>query len=433
MPLPETGRLTLSDIATEFGGDPPHLLSEYTQATQISGFYGLSAGPLPLLSVEKLIRPPSLIEALYFGLDLALSGDGSTLAVTTSNESGRAGACYIYSLAGNTWAFQTKVTASDASSNLRFGDGGVVLSSDGNTLAVSAQYVNKVYVFTRISDVWSEQQILTSTDSVSLDYYSCSLALSSDGNTLLVGAERHHTDGTSDAGAAYVFTRSGSVWTQQQKLQASNAGSGDYFGFALALSGDGDTALISAYREDTGATNAGMVYAFTRSGSVWTQVQQIAGSTSYDYLGYSMAMAPDGMTVVFGNNRDRAAKVYVFSNNTWTFQADLIVPDGFDDGDFGLSVAISGDGNTILVGSPGYDDPSQDVVGAIFAYTRTGNIWSSINDAPIVPSHLEEITDFARKGLALSYDGTQAFIAAAFKDTVTNNEDAVGAVYFYHS
>jgi len=117
-----------------------------------------------------------------------------------------------------------------------------------------------------------ELQKLLASDRASDDSFGSSVSLSSDGNTALVGAYREDTSPNSGNGAAYVFIRASGMWTEQTKLIASDAGGNDLFGQSVALSADGNTALIGAWGHDTSpATSNGAAYVFTRSGSTWTQ------------------------------------------------------------------------------------------------------------------------------------------------------------------
>jgi len=159
------------------------------------------------------------------------------------------------------------------------------------------------------------------------------LALSRDGNTMVVGARReasasHGINGNqadnsaADSGAAYIFARSGGTWVQQAYLKASNAQAGDGFGFAVAVSGDGNTVAVSANFEDgaaagvngdqgsNAAENSGAVYLFIRTGTAWSQQAYIKASNteSDDRFGYSLALSDEGNTLAVGaSNEDSVA------------------------------------------------------------------------------------------------------------------------------
>ena len=289
-----------------------------------------------------------------FGVSVALSNDGSTLAVGApledSNTTGfntppnefatDSGAVYVFTRdAMGTWLQQAYVKASDTAGGDNFGFT-VALSADGNTLAVGAPLEDSgtaadagaVYVFTRAAGVWTEQQYIKAAFPGAGDRFGTSVSLSADGNTLAVGAPSEDSAAlgvggnqiddcgaaapancASDSGAAYVFARSGSVWSQQVYLKASNTGPGDNFGSSVALSGDGNALMVGAINEDgsatgTGgtsnelATDSGAVYAYTRSGTVWTPQSYVKASNTGagDGFGVSVALSSDGSTRAIG-------------------------------------------------------------------------------------------------------------------------------------
>ena len=164
-----------------------------------------------------------------------------------------------------TTAQQAKIVSSD----LQVGDDyGYSVALEGDTAVVGARYedtggtsAGSVYVFTRSGTSWSQQAKLNASDAAGGDYFGHDVAIS--GNTVVVGAERE--GGTSNDGAAYVFTRSGTSWSQQAKIQSSDIEAADLFGNDVAISGD--TVVVGAHYEDTGGSSAGSVYVFTRSGT----------------------------------------------------------------------------------------------------------------------------------------------------------------------
>ena len=141
------------------------------------------------------------------------------------------------------------------------------------------------------------------------------MAISGDGNTAIIGAYRKNND----TGAAYIFTRSGTTWTQQTKLEASNAENYDSFGIRVAISSDGNTAVVGAYAEDTGFDNAGAVYIFTRTGTTWTERDMIQPSdvAINDRFGEDLSISPDGTTIIVGtpNKNSAAGAAYIFNKN----------------------------------------------------------------------------------------------------------------------
>ena len=330
-----------------------------------------------------------------FGFSLALSDDGNTLAVgatsedsvangingnQTDNSTSSAGAVYVFARTGPTWAQQAYIK-SDAPPMATGGDQfgySVALNADGNTLAIgvydeggSARTVNgpidmmrggsgAAYVFMRAGGTWSRQAYIKTWNAEQGDSWGVSVALSDDGNTLAMGsidedcvctgvhtnAQTGDGDRQSDlsSGAAAVFTRSGTTWTQQAYVKASNSGQNDWFGVRLALSGDGSTLLIGSQNEDSAAQGingrqdddsaieAGAAYLFTRAGATWAQQAYFKGSNTgeYDEFGSSVGLSRDGRTLVVGargedsnargangnqadNSVDEAGAAYVFS------------------------------------------------------------------------------------------------------------------------
>ena len=261
-----------------------------------------------------------------------------------------------------------KLLASDGATNDRFGYS-VSISGDGNTVIVGAQYdddkgINSgsAYIYTRSSGTWSQQAKLLASDGSTSDYFGVSVSMSSDGNTAIVGA--HGDD--SARGSAYIYTRSGSTWTYQTKLTASDGATNDYFGRSVSLSSDGNTAIVGAYYDDSGR---GSAYIYTRSGSTWTDQTKLTasdGATS-DYFGCSVSISSDGNTAIVGAYSDDdkgtdggSAYIYTRSGSTWSQQAKLLASDGAASDYFGYSVSISSDGNTAIVGAYGDDDKGTD-------------------------------------------------------------------------
>src|SRR6266508_458911 len=171
-----------------------------------------------------------------------------------------AGSAYVFVRSGTGWSQQAKLTASDAASGDRFGD---AVGISGNTVVVgasdAASDAGSAYVFVRSGTSWSQQAMLTASDAAVFDLFGRALAVS--GDTAVIGAPSDDTDAGPNAGSAYVFVRSGTSWSQQAKLTASDAAAFDFFGAAVAISGD--TVVVGALADDTDAgSNAGSAYVF---------------------------------------------------------------------------------------------------------------------------------------------------------------------------
>ena len=170
-------------------------------------------------------------------------------------------------------------------------------------------------------------------------------AVSVSGDTAIIGAYQDNDVGD-DSGSAYVYVRSGSTWTQQAKLTASDGADDDEFGFSVSI--DGDTAVIGAYRDDDAGSSSGSAYVFVRSGSSWTEQQKLvaADGASNDEFGYAVSVSDD--TAVIGAHRDDdvgsssgSIYIYVRSGSSWTLQQKLTASDGDSSDEFGYAVSVS--------------------------------------------------------------------------------------------
>jgi hypothetical protein len=330
---------------------------------------------------------------------------------------------------------------------------------NGNQADNSAFNAGAVYIFTRTGGVWSQQAYLKASNTGASDNFGYAVAI--DGNTVVVGAygEDSATTGVNgnqadnsatNAGAAYIFTRTGGVWSQQAYLKASNTGANDNLGFAVAV--DGDTAVVGAYGEDSAATgvngnqadnsagNAGAVYVFTRVGSVWSQQAYLKASNTGANDRFGAAVALDNNTTIVGaygedsaatgvngnqadNSASEAGAAYVFTRvgSAWSQQAYLKASNtGANDG-FGLAVAL--DEATAVVGAYGEDSAATGVngnqssnaasdSGAAYIFTRTGSVWSQ--QAYVKASNTQASDYF---GYDVAIEGDTAVVGAYQEDS----------------
>ncbi|HIE53767.1 MAG TPA: hypothetical protein EYP90_01070, partial [Chromatiaceae bacterium] len=255
-------RLTHTDSNGQMIGDYQYQLdgvgNRITATETLAQPGGSGGGPVTWTQTGHLL-PANGSAYDYIGEGVAIDGDTLVLGARGHNEA------FVYLWHGSQWAEQAYLTPADGAANDRFG---YAVAIDGDTIAVGAYLDDdlgadsgSVYIFSRSGVTWTQQAKLTAADGAAGDWFGYAVSLS--GDSLIVGAHREDDDG-SNAGAAYIFTRSGGVWSQQAKLTAGDAGGNDWFGYAVALSGD--TAAVGAPREDGAANNAGSVYVFTRSG-----------------------------------------------------------------------------------------------------------------------------------------------------------------------
>jgi len=290
------------------------------------------------------------------------------------------------------------------------------------------------------------------------------LAASADGSTLAVGAYPEASNATGidgnqadnsaiASGAVYIFTRSGSSWSQQAYIKASNSGAGDQFGYSIALSFDGSTLAVGAQTEDSNAigiggdeannsgTDSGAVYVFTRAGSSWSQQAYVKASNTdrNDRFGYSVDLSSDGSTLavsalyeassatsIGGSQADNSAAfsgaVYIFNRavTTWSQQAYVKASNTNSDDLFGHSVSLSSDGATLAVGARDEDsnaagvdgnqtDNSAANAGAVYVFTRAGPFWSQ---QVYIKASNSQMGDRFGYSLALSSDGATLAVSA---------------------
>jgi len=462
-----------------------------------------------------------------FGRAIALSADGSTLAVGAifedSNATGidgvtslnwwDAGSVYVYSRVGTTWAQQAYIKASNTDPDDRFGRA-IALSADGSTLAVGAIFEDSnartvggaqgdnsasnsgaVYVFTRTAGAWSQQAYVKASNADANDNFGSTVSLSADGAMLAVGAPGEDSnamgvggddtnDVATDSGAVYVFTRAAGAWSQQAYVKTSNTDPADAFGGAgLSLSSDGSTLAVGAVAEastatgidglqtNNGAPAAGAVYVFTHPASTWAQEAYIKASNTraYTYFGNTgaLALSSDGSTLAVGaqgENSDAtgvggnqtnvnalsSGAVYVFArvSGAWSQQA-YIKPSNTAAADFfGYAVSLSSDGRTLAASALGEDsnatgvdgDQSNDLAsysGAVYVFTRPTTVWSQQS---YIKASNTEANDFFGYFVSLSSDGSSLAVGASGEDSsatgidgnrADNSSTQAGAVYVY--
>jgi hypothetical protein len=321
-----------------------------------------------------------------FGSSVAISGE--TVVVGAALDTGAAGfgqgSAYVFVRNGGGWNQQQKLEASDAESNDQFG---FSVAISGETVVVGAPFdagaagdrQGSAYVFVRSGGVWSQQQKLEASDAGAVDVFGWSVAIS--GETIVVGAPSRDDAAGLDQGAAYVFVRSGGVWRQQQKLEASDAATGAFFGFPVAISGE--TVVVGApFHDDAAGADQGAAYVFVRSGGVWSQQQKLLASDAgaVDVFGASVAISGETIVVSAPVNDDGAiifqgaAYVFVRSGGIWSQQQKLLASDAGSNDQFGFWVAISGE--TVVVGAPFRDDAAGADQGAAYIFVRSGAVWS---------------------------------------------------------
>ncbi len=388
-----------------------------------------ATGPM-FSQLQKLTAPDGGPNNL-FGNSVAISGDTAIVGAFAHggplpDEAGD-GAAYIFVNAGGVWSLQQKLLPPGGPFLKGFG---ASVAIDGDTLVVGAPGVDltgAAYVFVRAAGVWSQQQKLTASDAASGDAFGTSLAIS--GDTVIVTARFDHVGANLSQGSAYVFVRSGGLWSEQQKLTASDGGMSDFFGNSAAISGN--TIVIGAqFANVVGKADQGSAYVFVRAAGVWSEQQKLTASdgAEFDHFGESVAINDD--TIVVGASGDDAGagafqgSAYVFARTSgvWSEQQKLTSSDAGGGDGFGSSAAISGE--TIVVSAPRKQIGGNPFQGAAYVFVKAGGVWSE--QQKLIASDGKKADGF---GTSVAIDG-ETIVAGAPFDPVGGNDDQ-GSAYIF--
>lgn len=478
-----------------------------------AGFGGL-AGGLRIVVNDSEARYPLTIDPIVqqaylkasnsgaydqFGSSVAVSGDtvvvgafGEASSATgvdgnqNDNSAVYAGAAYVFVRTGSSWIQQAYLKASNTDAQDWFGES---VAISGDTVVVGARYESSIatgvdgnqsdnsalgagaaYVFVRNGTIWSQQAYLKASNTDADDYFGLSVAVA--GETIVVGASGESSSASGvdgdqsdnsavSAGAAYVFVRSGTNWSQQAYLKASNPDGSDSFGLSVAV--DGETVIVGAPNESSSATDidgdqsdnsalaSGASYVFVRNGIAWSQQAYLKASNTGASDGFGLRVAISGDTLVVGaysedssatgvdgdesdNSAVTAGAAYVFvrSGTSWSQQAYLKASNTGRDDAFGWSVAVSGD--TIVVGAyvedsnaTGIDgnqnDNSASEAGAAYVFLRSGSSWSQ--QAYLKGSNTDAGDRF---GQSVAVSGETVVAGALYE---SSNTAGAGAVYVF--
>ena len=340
----------------------------------------------PLLTRETKLRAPDAAVGDEFGNSVAI--DGHTAVVGAVDKVCAAGigcgAAYVFVRSGTTWTQQQALAAVDAAAGDAFG-GSVAVSA--RTIVVAApdkacaagDKCGAVYVFVWSGTTWIQQQELTAPDAAPGDEFGKSVAVS--GDTIVAGASPKACAAGIGCGAAYVFLRSGTEWSLQQVLTASQPAAFDQFGHSVAVSED--TAVIGVPHKACAAGIAcGALYVFARRQTTWSERQILTATdaAAFDLLG--TAVDVDGDTAVGGAPLKACAAgagcgaAYVFARRgtTWSQQQALAASDAAAGDNLGIAVAVSEDaavaGTALKACFAGLR------CGAAYAFARSGTTWS---------------------------------------------------------
>lgn len=393
----------------------------------------VQAGAASLLTQSAQLTAGDGVAEDFFGAAVAISGDTAIVGAPRNDIGANAdqGAAYIFVKSGGIWTQQDKLKAATGAAGDFFG-GSVAISGD---TAIVGAYFNdvggnanqgSVYIYTRSAGVWTQQDKLTPGDGEADDLFGFSVAL--DGDTAIIGAHLADAGANANQGAVYVFTRSGGIWSQAQKLSAPDPAGGALFGVSVAL--DAETAVIGASgKTERGDSAAGATYVFTLLAGTWAAQQKLLPDISAvdNFFGAAVAVSGDTALIgAFGDDIDvnvdqGAAVVFVRSAGVWTKQQRLTSADGSANDKFGFSVALSGD--VAVVGAIG-DDISGSDQGSAYVYSRSGESWSQ------QPRLLDPLGGTDDKfGAPVAISGDALLVGASFDDIWGNANQGSASIF----
>lgn len=396
---------------------------------------------------EAKLKPADSSAGKSFSSALAMSEDGTRVVVGAYGDATNRGAAYVFLRTGTSWTQEAKLVAADGIAQDYFGVS-VTMSGDGSRVVVGAygadpsSVVNAgaAYSYTRTGSTWSQEAKLLAVDKAANDLFGYSVAMSIDGSRVVVGATSATMSGTALAGAVYVFSRNGTVWTQEAKLGASDKLTRDNFGRTVSISNDGTRLLVGSIPMDqTGTTGIGDSYVFLRTGTTWAQEAVLrpsdAAFNAFTY--WSTSLSGDGQRAVVGvynmitiTNDAFAGAVYVFARTgtAWSQEAKLVATDLFGTvyDDFGSSVALSRDGSRLLVGSFKSAGASVSEGGCGYVFSRSNTVWGQLKriDAADV-----QTSDVLGLTVAISDDGSRGMMSS--KSSLPSGALGEGSTYVF--
>ncbi|MBN1514096.1 MAG: FG-GAP repeat protein [Phycisphaerae bacterium] len=304
----------------------------------------------------------------HFGHAVALRGDVAVIGAYSDDTLGMlAGSAYVFRHTAGGWVQEVKLYASDPWEHAMFGRS---VSVSGNVVVVGAHQANgaaaesgAAYVFRHDGSIWLEEAKLFASDGTRYEFFGRSVAVS--GNVVVAGTPEDD-DGDYNVGSAYVFRFDGLSWAQETKLLASDGAAWDYFGESVAV--DEDAIVVGVTADDDAGPGSGSAYVFRFSGSTWSQEAKLVApdAAEYDYFGSAVAISGDAAIIGSPGDDDggtSSGSAYVFGKTGpgWVYEQKLLASDGAASDQFGASVSI---GSHLAMGGAFYDDDNGDDSGS---------------------------------------------------------------------
>jgi len=428
---PQAGMVRWNPATNDFEGYNGTQWLSLTKSNAATGQWGQAV--TSVVENTKLVASDGAASD-QFARSVSISGDYALIGVERDTIDGNQwqGSAYIYIRSGDVWLQQQKLTASDGvafdffgSSVSISGDYAIVGARGDDILSSSSQ--GSAYIFVRNGTVWSQQQKITASDGSSNDVFGSSVSIS--GDNVIVGADGDAIGANTGQGSAYIFVRNGTSWSQQAKLIASDGAVNDYFGYSVSISGD--YALVGSYGDDISSlSDRGSAYIFFRTGTSWAQQQKLTASDGAQNDQFGFAVSISGDYAVVGSPKATVATsllqgtAYIFfrSGTSWTLQQKLIASDGSTIDEFGSSVSISGD--NLLIGSYRDQIGGEESQGSAYIFTRSNTVWNQ--QSKLIASDGSRTDGL---GISVGISGNYLIIGAS-GDNVNNNTRQ-GSAYIF--
>ncbi|MBP7475230.1 MAG: hypothetical protein KBF83_06240, partial [Pyrinomonadaceae bacterium] len=381
--------------------------SPLVDATSGTGSNPFGSGSPHAYEARLVASDPGNLE--HFGYDVAISGNTAIVGARRDGFPGDVGAAYIYVRNGTTWSEQTKLIPNNPNRD----NFGWSVAIEGDTAVVGAvgagvAIPGAVHIYTRTGSTWTLQQRIAGGTAFGND-----VAIS--GNTVVV-------TGSSSTPTAHVYFRTGSTWSEQQTLNAS-------IGLRiLAVAISGDTAVLATPFDGPQGSRPGSAFVYIRSGTTWTLEQRLQASDPVDGSGFGTSVAIDDVTIIVGAvGSINAAYVFVRGPVNWTQQKKLSASDAEPNDAFGRSVALLGD--TAVVGADLDDFGTATNQGSAYVYTRCGVEWTEMQKLTIPAGGVGVQPRFGYS-VTLSAD---TVLAGAESDDLTSAQLNEGSTYVFRS
>lgn len=353
-----------------------------SSATGIVEFYSRNGGSW---SSQAVFMAPSGFPSIYYGYDIALSGNAVAVSapdIYNGADGTATGRIFVYRNVGNLWTDPEIISASGGVNGDQFG---CAFAFSGNHLVVGAkarnfssvsQDIGAIYPFEWNGSSWTSSPVILSSSPTVSGEFGAAIAIS--GSTMAVGAPRE-TGAVANSGTASIYQWNGTSWVYQRKLQAVDGTANNYYGYTIAMSGD--SLIIGAPNHLQNSSGLGAAYLHVLGDGSWPLQQKLVGELS-GYAAtanfYGTGAALDGDTAVLGSDYidtpygTNSGAIYIFQRTAgvWSASTTLVAADAAANGAMGKSVAISG--TTVLAGSPNHGSGT----GAVYVFVRSGQNWS---------------------------------------------------------